>query len=243
MVGDGLSMNKENILFGIVGLLLGLIIGFMFANSVNRQAVISPAPVAGTISEDANVPPGHPEIPGAGTPGQMTPEVQAAIEKAKNEPESFDSQLKAAELYYQIQRFDGAIEFLKNANKLKPDNYEVIVNLGNATFDSNKFEEAEKWYMAALAKKPDDVNVRTDLGLTFMFRSSPDYDRAIKEFTRSIEIDPNHKQTIQNLTVAYTKAGDSGKANATLSKLESLDPSNKSIPQLRIDIQNLAVKQ
>ena len=30
-------MNKENTLFGIVGLLLGLIIGFMFANNVNQK--------------------------------------------------------------------------------------------------------------------------------------------------------------------------------------------------------------
>ena len=81
------------------------------------------------------------------------PEVQAAIETAKKEPDNFDAQLKAAEFYYQIQRYDGAIEFLKQANKLKPEDYKVIVHLGNANFDSNKFEEAEKWYSERTCQK------------------------------------------------------------------------------------------
>lgn len=247
-------MNKENILFGIVGLLLGLIIGFMFANSVNQSAVVTPPPqprMATTeMQQNSNLPPGHPDISAGNNTGakQTTgggttaPEVQAAVEKAKKEPDNFEAQIKAAELYYQIDRFDEAIVFLKRANQLKPDNYEILGNLGNANFDGNHFEEAEKWYSAALAKKPDDINIRTDLGLTFIFREPPNFDRAIQEFTRSLETDPNHLQTLQNLTVAYTKKGDAAKAKSTLARLEGLDASNSAIPKLREDIQKLESK-
>jgi tetratricopeptide (TPR) repeat protein len=145
-------------------------------------------------------------------------------------------------MYYQIQRFDGAIEFLKRASQLKPDDYETTVNLGNAYFDAAQYENAEKSYSAALAKKADDVNVRTDLGLTFVFRQSPDYDRAIKEFQRSLELDPNHIQTLQNLTVAYTKKNDAVKAKATLARLEGLDSGNSAIVKLTEDIQKLDSK-
>lgn len=231
-------MNKENFLFGIIGLLAGLIIGFMFANSVNQGAVKT-APV--TVSqENSNIPPGHPDV--NSTNGAMQPQVQAAIEAAKQNPNDFDAQIKAAEMYYQIQKFDGAVEFLKQANKLKPDDYETIVNLGNAYFDSNNYPEAEKSYSAALAKKADDVNVRTDLGLTFIFRAPPNYDRAIQEFTRSLETDPNHIQTLQNLTVGYTKKGDSAKAKETLARLESVDSGNSAISKLREEIQKLESK-
>src|SRR3712207_8650423 len=48
--------------------------------------------------------------------------------------------------------------------------YETIVQLGNNNFEARRYETAERWYKEALAKKPDDVNVRTDLGLTY-FRS------------------------------------------------------------------------
>jgi len=223
-------LNKENILFCIIGLLAGLIIGFMFANSVNQSATLQQA-----TRQNANLPAGHPDLPveGATTQGGAIPEVQAAIEKARNEPDNYDAQMRAAELFYQIQRFEGALEFLKRANQLKPDDYGVIVQIGNANFDADKYEEAEKWYTMALGKKPNDVNVRTDLGLTFVFRASPNYDRAIQEFKRTLEMDPNHVQALQNLTVAYSKKGDLINAKSTLEKLEAVDPTNAAISQLR----------
>lgn len=236
-------MNKENTLFGIVGLLLGLIIGFMFANSVNQQAVNNTGVLNSGMKQNSNMPPGHPEINGGNNGGGMQPEVQAAIEKAKQEPDNFEAQVRAAEMHYQIQRFDAAVEYLQRANKIKPDDYETIVNLGNAYFDSNHYEEAEKWYSTALARKPDEVNVRTDFGLTFIFRETPNYDRAIQEFTRVLEKDSNHVQALQNLTVAYTKKGDVEKAKSTLTRLESVDSANQAISKLREDIQKLETKR
>ncbi len=232
-------MTKENFLFGIIGLLLGLIVGFMFANSVNQNAAVTQMP--GAMMQNPNMPPGHPEVPGGGGT-TMSPQVQAAIDKAKAEPDNFEAQMKAAEVYYQIQRFEGAIEFLKQANKIKPDDYETIVNLGNSYFDAGNYAEAEKWYSSALAKKADDVNVRTDLGLTFIFREPPDYDRAVQEFMRSLEKNPNHPQTLQNLTVAFTKKGDAARAKETLTRLEGVDSTNAAIPKLREEIQKLESK-
>ena len=228
-------ITKDNILFGIVGLLVGLIVGFMFTNSINQSYGSGPSSASTAMRQNANLPEGHPDLGGqqGGQNGGAIPEVQAAIEKARSEPDNFDAQMKAAELFYQIQRFEGAIEFLTNANKLKPTDYGVMVQLANANFDSNKYEEAEKWYSTALAKKPDDVNVRTDLGLTFVFRDPPNYDRGIQEFKRSLEIDPKHIQTLQNLTVAYTKKGNIDDAKSTLAKLEAIDPSNEAIAKLR----------
>jgi tetratricopeptide (TPR) repeat protein len=244
-------MTKDNILFGIVGLLAGLIIGFMFANSVNKGAVGMTSAAPTSVTQQGPLPPGHPEIQsgpgGQQSMGASAPEVQAAIDKAKNEPDNFDAQVRAAELYYQIQRFDGAIDFLKRANQLKPDDYDVIVHLGNANFDAaendaSKYSEAEKWYTLALSKKPEDVSVRTDLGLVFMFREPANYDRAIQEFKRSLEYNPNHPQTLQNLTVAYTKKGDAASASATLAKLEASDKNNPAVAKLRTDIDALKNK-
>ena len=237
-------MNKENTLFGIVGLLLGLIIGFMFANNVNQKGVM-PVPAAAAVKQNPNMPEGHPDISGATNPAAAAvsaPQAQEAIEKARAAPDNFEAQMKAAELNYQIEAYDKAVEFLKQANKIKPEDYETVVNLGNATFDSGNYAEAEKWYASALDKKPEDENVRTDLGLTFIFRDPPNYDRAIKEFEQVLAKNINHPQALQNLTVAYTKKGNAAKAKETVDKLEQVDPTNVSIAKLREDIKKLETK-
>jgi tetratricopeptide (TPR) repeat protein len=238
-------MTKENVLFSIIGLLLGLIIGFIATNAINqRGAGVSPRPqqTARPTTSQSDLPPDHPAVPsnGVAEPGQMQAAVTEAIQKARNEPDNFEAQMEAAQLYYQIRRYNEAIEFLLRANQLRPDSYEAVVALGNTYFDADKFKEAEQWYTAALIKNPDDINVRTDLGLTFLFREPPDIDRAIQEFRRSLQRDPRHEQTLQNLTVALTRKGDAKEAQATLARLEEVNPSSQGLSKLRSDLEKLS---
>ncbi|HXD29858.1 MAG TPA: tetratricopeptide repeat protein [Pyrinomonadaceae bacterium] len=160
-------MNRDNLLFTIIGLLLGFIVGFMFASSITqREAMPTPSATART----QNLPPDHPTTGGAqpGTPGQMQAEVTAALDTARKEPNNFEAQLKAAELYYQIQRYDDAIGYLLKANQLQPDSYEVVANLGMVNMDAGHYETAEKWYEAALLKKPEDVRVLDGLCVVYL---------------------------------------------------------------------------
>jgi tetratricopeptide (TPR) repeat protein len=235
-------MNKENVLFSIIGLLLGCIIGFIFANSVNQQgASVRQPPATGAARQNANLPPDHPVVPanGAADPEAMQEQVTAQIQQARNEPNNFDAQMKAADLFYQIHRFDQAIEFLLRANQIRPDAYETIVKLGNANFETDNYQTAEKWYEAALLKNPDDVNVRTDLGLTFYLRDPPDYERAIREYRGSLQRDARHEQTLQNMVVVLTHTGNVKEAEEMLARLQEVNPSNQTLSQLRSDLDNL----
>jgi tetratricopeptide (TPR) repeat protein len=229
-------ITKDSILVGIIGLLLGLIVGFMFANSINQRGQAATT----TVQQSGALPPDHPPITSNNQQtGPDMASVQEAINLAKSDQNNLDAQMKAADYSYQIQRYDDAIQFLKRANQIQPDNYEAIVQLGNVNFDANRFEEAEKWYTAALQKKPDDVNVRTDLGLTFLLREPANIDRAITEFRASLQRDPKHIQTLQNLTVALTRKGDATEARTVLAKLEGVSPGNPAITSLRGDIDKL----
>ena len=231
-------MNKENVLFSIVGVLVGFIVGFIFANTANR-AGLATQPAAGVTAQQQvqGLPEGHPAI----DPSQMRPKVDeealaAAVKLAEEQQDNFAAQTNAAGLLAQAGRYDDAVKFYTRAGKLKPEDYETLVSLGNTLFDAEKLEEAEKWYTAALLKNPKDVNVRTDLGLTFLLREQPQYDRAIAEFKRSLEVEPAHPQTLQNLTVAYTRKGDLGAAEATFAKLKAAAPQSPALEQLRSGI-------
>jgi len=119
-------------------------------------------------SASQGLPADHPPVDsqnagGGGNPEQVRAQVTADLEKARNEPKNFDAQVKAAELFYQIGRFDQAIEFLLKANELKPTDYNTVVTLAVVNLDAKHYEPAEKWYRAALKMKQDDVMVLSGL--------------------------------------------------------------------------------
>ncbi|HET8783620.1 MAG TPA: tetratricopeptide repeat protein [Pyrinomonadaceae bacterium] len=148
-------MSRENLLFGVIGILLGFIVGFMFASSMSQKTQ-NPASVS------QNMPADHPAVgaqAGGGNPEQVRAQVTADIEKARKEPQNFDAQVKAAELFYRIGRFDQSIEFLLKANQLKPSDYDTVVSLGMVNFQAGHYDPAEKWLTAAIKMKPDDVTV------------------------------------------------------------------------------------
>jgi tetratricopeptide (TPR) repeat protein len=229
-------MNKENVLFSIVGVLLGFIVGFVFANTANRAGLAPQA--AGAAQQVEGLPEGHPPV----DPSQLRPKVDeaalsAALKLADEQADNFAAQTNAAGLSAQAGRYDDAVKYYARANKAKPDDYETLVALGNTLFDAEKLEEAEKWYALALAKNPRDVNVRTDFGLTFLLREPAQYERAVAEFERSLAVEPAHPQTLQNLTVAYTRKGDLAAAEATLARLGAAAPQSPALEQLRSGIE------
>ena len=201
-------MSRENLLFAIIGILVGFIVGFMLASSMSQKQASQ------LTASSQGLPADHPPINGAGgsggqnapDPQAMRAEVAASLEKAKNEPNNFDAQVKAAELYYQIQRYDQAIEFLLKANQLKPTDYRTVVILGMVNLDAGHFETAEKWYRAALKMKSDDVMVLS--GLAAATLENGDAKAAEDAIAQLEKVDPSSQDLPQFRTkLASLKAG------------------------------------
>ena len=179
-------MNRENLLFAIIGILFGFIVGFMCASIMNQK--YGPGAPTSTQSLPADHPPvGAQNAPG--DPAAMRAQVTSQIEKAKNEPKNFDAQIAAAELYYQIQRYDQAIEFLLKANQLQPTDYRTVVLLGMVNLDAGHYETAEKWYQAAMKIKQDDTMVLSGLAAATLQRGDA---KAAEDAIAKLEkADPN----------------------------------------------------
>ena len=192
-------MNRDNLLFAIIGILIGFIIGFMLANSIlTRESALRGAPLS-AAQQGGNLPPNHPPVAGGdqqgGDPQQMFTQVQEAMKQAREHPEDFEAQLTAAKLEYQIQRFDPAIEYLLIANKLKPNDFNVLGMLGVANMDAGHFDAAEKWYRAALIKKPEDIPVLD--GLCAVLLSKGDAKGAEEAINKLAKIDPTNQDLPQ----------------------------------------------
>jgi Flp pilus assembly protein TadD len=150
-------MSRDNLLFIIIGILLGFIGGFLLASNISqREAAVRATPTQSSQSFPAD----HPPVGGDQSSGdgqQMLASVQTAMKQARENPNDFDAQVTAAKLQYQIGRYDQAIEYLLAANKVKPDDFNTLAMLGIANLDAGHFDAAEKWYRAALLKNPNDM--------------------------------------------------------------------------------------
>jgi tetratricopeptide (TPR) repeat protein len=187
-------MNKDNLMFAIIGLLLGFIIGFMM-HSVLSQRESAPR---GPAQQTQSMPPNHPPVGGdqAGDTGQqMLASVQTAMKQARENPNDFEAQVTAAKLEYQIQRFDQAIEYLLAANKIKPTDADVVAMLAVANLDGGHFDAAEKWYKAALIKTPNDVPLLD--GLCAALLSKGDAKAAEDAINKLAKVDPANQDLPQ----------------------------------------------
>lgn len=88
------------------------------------------------------------------------------------------------------------------------------IELGNLYFDAERYAEAIRWYEAAFTLDPTDPNVSTDLGVSYYYTDDPD--RALAQFARSLEADPQHVKTLLNTGIvrAFGKQDPAGAVEA-----------------------------
>ena len=223
-------MKKENVLLGVIGILAGLIIGYIGTDYLNKSNSTKLPTAGGKSRASASQEQADPADPaGAGNSGGAGPDIMAAIETARKEPNNFEAQMKAGGMFREIRRFEQALPFYQNAVKANPQDVEAQTKLGDTLFDLQRFEDAATSYQSALQIQPRNATVRMDLGLTWFLRSPRDLDKAIAEFRSALSIDPRHEKTLQNLTAAYLEKGDKTAARQTIDQLTGVNPGNQSI--------------
>jgi predicted Zn-dependent protease len=188
-------MTRDNLLFAIIGVLLGFIVGFIFASTMSQRYGPTAAP---GMSASQTLPADHPPIQGGDdqqNPQQVFAQVQAALAKARSNPKDFDAQVTAAKLEYQVQRYDETVEFLLKANQLQPNNYEVLAMLGEANMEAAHYDQAETWYKAALARKPGDVSLLASM--TYLYLQKGDAKAAEKAIADLEKADPSNQDLAQ----------------------------------------------
>ena len=232
-------MNRENILFSVVGLLIGYVVAFHLVVYVNQGHATQGAPAAAAAVAAEGLPADHPAAGGADA-GQRQRLLKAAEEEARaarENPQDFAAQLRAAEGFFEAGSFEDAIDFMTRANKLRPDDYDTIVRLGNVYSSAGRFEDAARWYAAALARRPDDCDARSELALTFYMRKPSQPDKAVGELRRCLQSNPNHVPSLHNLTLMLLETKQYAESETVLARLERADPTYEQLPRLRGELE------
>ena len=98
-----------------------------------------------------------------------------------------------------LEEVNPKIQELKDIVQKDANNLSALVELGNLYFDTDQPKEAVEAYSKYLAIKPDNADVRTDMGI--MYRKLGDSDRAIQEFRKAAQTDPTHVNSRYNIGV------------------------------------------
>jgi tetratricopeptide (TPR) repeat protein len=128
---------------------------------------------------------------------------------------------------------------LQTVAEKDPKNAVARAELGDLYYDAGKYPDAIKWYEASLALNPKDVNVSTDLGVSYYYNK--DTDRAVQQLQHSLDIDATHAKTLLNLGVvlAFGKQDLKG-ATAVWQKLVQVAPQSPEGQQAKQALDSLS---
>jgi cytochrome c-type biogenesis protein CcmH/NrfG len=130
------------------------------------------------------------------------------------------------------------IQTLKEIVKKDPKNLPAWVELGNLYFDSDRPQEAIEAYRQYLAVKPDNPDVRTDMGI--MYRKLGQFDKALEEFRKSAQSDPKHVNSRYHIGVVllHDKQDIKGAIKAWEEYLK-VDPNSERAQRIRDQIEKI----
>jgi len=233
-------MDGKNLIIALVAAAGGLVAGFLFSNSINRNELSSLRAENELLKND-------PAAQAKRTDTELTTEeIRATIQKADASPGDFQTQKNVGVAIYRYavlkqdpELLQQSIRIMDRANSLREDDYDIHLSLGNAYFDvgyfnkdNEAFAKARQLYAKVLAVRPGNADVVVDVGLTYFLQTPPDYELAVREFRRSLEIDPKHEKTLQFMVQTLIKQNKSADASEYLEQLRTVNPRNQSIAEL-----------
>lgn len=214
-------MNKDNLIFAIIGILVGFISGYLMHEVIaNKQpprltpelraqiAMPGEDPMAGPADNRvSDVAPGAGGDTAASAPGGMPGGVGPA-------PAGME----------EVQQLRAYVE-------QNPNDADAVLQLANLNFDIRNWMRAEELYRQYLKLRPGDPNVMTDLGISY--RESRKFDEALAQFDEAQKLAPDHWQSYYNEVVVLAfdlKRFD--EADRVLAELQRLQPGNPDVARL-----------
>ena len=109
------------------------------------------------------------------------------------------------------------------------------LKLANFLYDQKQYNKAIEWYQRALELDPKNVNARTDLGTAYFYTGRPQ--DALREYDKSLAIDPKHEPTLLNAIVVNLEGThDLAAAQKAWDRLHKLNPNHPALAGLKEQI-------
>jgi TolB-like protein/Tfp pilus assembly protein PilF len=176
---------------------------------------------------------------------KLSPTETRALASARTrDPDAYDLFLKGEYEFHQaegvlvVDAYDRADTFYRQALARDPNFAEAAAALARSRLSRHWFvsplappelEEVKSIIDRALALAPNFPEVHVALGL-FFYWGHRQYENALEEFNRTLELQPNNALAQQNCAWVYRRRGEWRRSMAAAQQAEELDPRDATIP-------------
>lgn len=181
----GTWTNREVYLLALVGLIAGLLVGYILRGSSREPGS------SGGIAPTGSAAPSSP----AATPTaeSLQPLAEPLLAALKVDPKNVDTLVQLGNLYYDHHIYPQAIEYYTRALELRPNEVNVRTDLGTALWYSGSPEKAIVEYQKSLALDPSHANTLFNLGIV-RSEGLRDYAGAIAAWEQLLKANPEYPQ-------------------------------------------------
>ena len=135
-------------------------------------------------------------IRGSASPSQSTASQSAAVAASAPSGMGGTGGMQQPSQEQMKHMADKQAEALLAQLKEKPNDPQLLYNIGNVYYDTQQYPEAIKYYGQALAQNPTAADTRTDMGTAYYYAG--DVDKALSEFDVVLKQNPKHANALFN---------------------------------------------
>lgn len=139
------------------------------------------------------------------------------------DPDNTDALYDLASMLRVLRRYDEALELLERLRRRAPGDFQVLADVGRCLSGLRRFAEAEAVLRRAL-EGLDEANTRYDLA--YVLDRTGRLAEAVAEYQHALDRNPNHKDALNNLGVAFVREGRLNEAARQFERLLATDPEN-----------------
>ena len=178
-------MKAESLVFGIAGVFLGLMAGWM----IGSQHRVPPAP---RPAEQAAAPA---EAGASGASAQARPALdEAAVKRLTDlvarDPANVTPRVQLGNLYFDAERYGDAAHWYEQALEVDPTNADVSTDLGVCYYYQNEPDKALAQFKRSLDIDPKHTKTMLNEGIVLAF-GKQDLDGAARAWRRVLELAPS----------------------------------------------------
>ena len=198
-------MTKENLVFGLGGMVAGIILGTLIVgfSTVPTQQTLSAKQQAGSAPQQqtgqVQMPEGHPPIDLQSLQKQLD-EQKAILDR---DPQNRHAIVSVANLSYDMKNYQQAVFYYVRALQNDPNNINLITDLGTSHFYLNNATKALELFGRSLSINPSHFQTLMNVGVVKMsigdkLGAADAWERLLKAYPDSVEAE-QLRQSIRQL--------------------------------------------